>query len=358
MTLELDLDGARGWFAAVLAQHGAILEIQDGGGLFACLPPALQQRLALPEAALLRIAAPPGAEEVGVPLEGAAVQACLELAASAGSLAAARVVAPPCRPERAQAIVAQTLQVDNAAVQIGEVRQQPMRWLVLEFAWAAAADERDSGNTFVAVEPALHLRSAAMAATLLGQLSAGEPSAARPTTADVAAAMTTAWPLARELVEAAIVPFCAGAATRLRREQARLSAYHGKLLDEAQRRRGRGTDATIATKVAAIVRDRDEKQHELRQRFAVRVDVTVPSALAVEHQAVAVGVVVRRRTKERVVWVGIDPWARTGLERGCEACGTPGRVWRACDDAVHLLCGGCWGRRCLVCARGGEGWKP
>ena len=48
MTQALDLDGVRGWFAAVLAQHGAILEPQDGGALFACLPPALQQRLALP----------------------------------------------------------------------------------------------------------------------------------------------------------------------------------------------------------------------------------------------------------------------------------------------------------------------
>jgi hypothetical protein len=357
MTFAQGLAGVRAWFEGMLVREGAVLEPEAGGGVFACLPAALQQRLALPDAALLRVAAAPGPGEVGVPLEGAAVQACLDLAGGRGAMAGARLEAPACRSEKAHAIAASVLQVDNAAVHAGEVRVQPLRWLVLEFAWTAAADERDSGSVFVAHEPTLGVSSAAIAAALVAQLAAATPAeGVLPGREDVAAAVGRAWPVARREIDAAVAPFAASAASRLRREQTRLSAYHDKLSAEAKRRRrGRGGGETVAGKLEAIARDRDEKQRELVARFAARCEVVVPSVLGVEYEGVVAGFVVRRRTRERVVWVGVDPWGRVGVEPNCEACGAQSRLFSACDDAVHLVCMACKGKRCVVCAGAGGG---
>lgn len=358
MSGAFGLAGARAWFEGMLLREGAILEPQAGGGVFACLPDALQQRLALPDAAVLRVAEPPLPDEVGVPLEGGAVQACLDLASGRGAMAAARLEAPACRVEKAHAMAASVLQVDNAAVHAGDVLVQPLRWLVLEFAWTAAADERDSGSVFVAHEPRLQVSSAAVAAALVAQLPGATAAGVLPGREEVEAAVGRAWPVGRREVEAAVAPFAASAASRLRREQTRLSAYHDKLLAEAKRRRrGRGGGETVAAKMEAIARDRDEKQRELVQRFAVRCGVVVPSVLGVEYEGLVVGFVVRRRTRERVVPVAIDPWERVGVAPNCEGCGAQSRAWHACDDAVHLVCTGCRGSgsgsRCVVCRGGG-----
>jgi hypothetical protein len=83
--------------------------------------------------------------------------------------------------------------------------------------------------------------------------------------------------------------------------------------------------------------------------------VVVSSVLAAEYEGVVVEFVVRRRTRERVVGVAIDPWQRVAIDPNCEGCGAPSRVWHVCDDAVHLVCMGCResGGRCVVCRGGG-----
>lgn len=353
MTVEHGIAGARAWLHALLVREGAILEPQAGGGVFACLPEPLQRALALPDAATLRVMDAPLSGELEVPLEGAALQAGLDLASRRGGRAAMRLDAPPCPAERARLLAGGVLQVDNAALHPVEVRVQPTRWLVLELAWTATADERASGSVLVAHQAALQLSSLAVAASLLARLDTAEPSSALPAPAEVSAAARAAWPVGRREIEAAVAPFVGSAAARLRREQTRLSAYHDKLLAEARRRRHRAGNAeAAAAKLAAIARDREEKQHEITQRFAVRCEVTVPSALAVEHDGTVVAFAVRRRTRERIVPIAIDALERVAIPPGCEACGAPNRVFHTCDDAVHLVCMGCKAKRCPACAGG------
>jgi hypothetical protein len=343
------------WVLDLLRRHDAVLEPQTDGATFTCLPHDLQERLALPEAAALRVLDQARAGEVAVALEGATMQGCLDLALARGSLAAGRLAVPVRKHEGLHAAASAALQLDNAAVRAAETRRIELRWLVLEFVWIATADERASGSVFLAHEPHLQTTSPTMARVLLAQLADAEPAPALPSGSDVEAALRATNPAVEPLVHAAIAPFVSGANERFKKELRRLATYYDKLLIQAQARRGRSTadPEALAKKRDAITRDRDQKRAELAERFAVRCEVRIGSALSLAHEGALAEFVVRRKTRERTVAVAWDPWSRRPLARTCEACGVETALFHACDDAVHLVCAGCRAPKCVVCQRHG-----
>lgn len=348
-------DRVRSWVQELLLREGAVLEAQAGGALYACLPLHLQQRLALPEAALLRVCEPAGAGETGLELEAAAMQGCLDLALPRGRVAAARLPPATGRHEHFQAHAAEALQVDNAAVRRGEVARRRLCWLVFGFGWAGTADERRTGRVLVAHEPVLGSSSAVTARTLLAALPEAEAIAEVPPRAELERALAAAWPGATAVIRAELEPFAHSARQRQAREERRLAGYYDKLLAEAQRRRGRA-EAGVAgpERRAAIQRDRQEKLAQLAERFTIRCEVQLEDLLVVEHETTVAELLIRRKVLQRSVTVAWDPWQHEPMARDCEACGRAGRSFHACDDAVHLVCHACRAARCPVCARGAE----
>ncbi|MGQ0615011.1 MAG: hypothetical protein ACT4PV_14855 [Planctomycetaceae bacterium] len=341
-----------GFAARLLEREGALVEPAGEGALFTLLPTALRGPLELPESAVLRVEGEARAGETPLALESRAMQWCVDRAVARGRRAAVRVPARPGAVKSGETAV-NWLQTLNATVRHASVRTAELRVALLEFRYEARSEERAEGGVFVAVEPTFEAVSLPLARALRDALPDAEPVAWPPHPLDFDTMTRDADPTVRVEISRELDMFRKARLLRLEADRERLLAYHETLVAEASRRRGGDADkgeAALRSKIAAVVRRRDERLAEIVERHSVHVGYTLASVLLVSYTACVHELTVRRRDREITVPIAFDPLLREPLPRICPACRLSHHAWHVCDEAGHLTCATC-AARCGSCGR-------
>jgi len=164
---------------------------------------------------------------------------------------------------------------------------------------------------------------------------------------EVARALQRLNRLVNDRAAMSVKPLVAGVARRHAREHARLAEYFEAMLGELAERKRRIDPETLATRMMAVIADRDAKLGDLRHRFALRVRLKPIALASFSVPCVTARIRVRRRQLERVLVLRLPALAQSLDQPACEACDGFTSRPAVCDRHLHLLC-----ERCAPDARG------
>lgn len=359
--------------AEVLEQAGAVVEPIEPEGLEVLVPPELQQTLKLPEMARLGFGpeTPPGAQRVT--LESDWMERLSGLLGFHGQHLV-RVLeadnAPPGDPER---ILRHGLELTNAAWRLQTVEPAWTRYLILSFLYTAISDEKRDGI----LQVGFNLANGATLDELLERLLTAADTADAGSL-PAGAVLPEPWPrqrletvLRRALpprVRQRLEPFLKGLYRRQQRDLDRLYQYHDDLRREAAERlaalpqSGTLTDRQESARqrdllrLEAIGREYQAKVADLRQKYAMTVDVAWVQTLELITPVQRFEVLIKRRKGERRLHLDWNPIAHRLEQAPCEYSYTWERPREVCDEALHLVspaahgpcpqCGKVWCRAC------------
>ncbi|MGH7118283.1 MAG: hypothetical protein ACREFP_04730 [Acetobacteraceae bacterium] len=347
--------------ASLLTERGALVEPVAPATLEVLAPPAIQEKLGLPEFCRLHFGptAPPGALHVG--LEADWLDRFARLLGTRGQTARhvfRSAFRPPDDPAR---LLAASFVLDNATYRLLDSAPAWTRLLLFEFRFTATADEKHQGL----LRLALNLANAALIDDL--------PSL--PATADLPADLPPDLPagpdpmqlrallshaLATRL-DVAVAPFLESLHRRRARDQERLYAFHNDLHREAARRLLAFPESDPArrreeSRIAAIGHEYQARIEDLSRQYALRITLAWTQTLEITLPVQRLTVQIRRRKADRTIVLDWNPLTRKLDIPSCEwSFGTaPPRL--ICDDALHLLstpglapCPACSRPFCRVC---------
>lgn len=331
----------------VLEGVGALVEASPGGGLQVLLPDDLRLELALPEAPLLTLDGRDGSVPCGHGTE--LFQRLVARAVAGPPLAVARAALPPPRPRAPDGYGGL-----NVALRPGEATLGEGWTLSSHLRVEAVADERRLYRMACAVAlggAACPIDAPAWDAVELQELDE---------LPDAALLALGEAPLSRAMTAralAAVEPFRAHVARRLRRDLLRVEAYFAELDADLVARAARSkAPEALQSKRAALPGECGRRVASLREAAVLRVRVSPAALLLVRHPVLEAPLEVLRRKARRTLVVRYHPVLRRWLPLACEACGAATSTFGACDEAVHVLCAACLQaggeRRCARCARG------
>jgi hypothetical protein len=201
-----------------------------------------------------------------------------------------------------------------------------------------------------------------ISAALLATGVAGMPPGPLPpdwTPAQLKSRATRALP---ERVRAHLSPFLKGMHRRLERDLARVHDYFSDLRAESLLRLQKQLAATETEparerlRLEAIAREYEAKVVDLRQKYALRVDVEWNQTLEIVMPVRRVELLIRRRKGERKVTLDWNPLARKLDVPPCEYSYTRDATRVVCDDRLHLIapkahapCANCGKAYCRAC---------
>jgi hypothetical protein len=357
----------RDFAARLLEYEGVLVERIEPEGLEALAPAPVAQALQIPELARLGFAAelPAGAERVG--LESDWLERFGGLLGERGRTA--RVALPVVLPQltNPERVVEHTVSLQNAVCRVLGVTAEWTRYLIMLFRLTALSDEKREGviklgfnlaNGSTIDAFADELISAALLATGV----AGMPPGPLPpdwTPAQLKSRATRALP---ERVRAHLSPFLKGMHRRLERDLARVHDYFSDLRAESLLRLQKQLAATETEparerlRLEAIAREYEAKVVDLRQKYALRVDVEWIQTLEIVMPVRRVELLIRRRKGERKVTLDWNPLARKLDVPPCEYSYTRDATRVVCDDRLHLIapeahapCANCGKAYCRAC---------
>jgi hypothetical protein len=355
--------------ADLLTHQGALVELIEPEGLEVLAPAPVQQALGLNDLSRLGFGAtlPADAERVG--LESDWLDRFRQLIGEHGRYTR-RVLSPDApAPSDPQRTLEHALVIDNAAFRLIDVVPAWTRYVILDFRYSAASDEKRDGILQLGV----NLATGALPDAVLGQITLGLDADGTDATLPADADLPRAWERTRllELVsralyprlDMALAPFVKGLRRRLGRDQERLYSFHNDLHHEAMRRLSQLAESDAGRqreqkRSEAIQREYSAKLHDLTRQYAMRVAVewvqTLELAMPVQRFAVRI----RRRKAERVIHLDWNPLARRLETPPCEFMYSADRPRLVCDDELHLVtaegfspCSGCGRAFCRACHR-------
>lgn len=355
--------------AALLTQHGALVEPFDPEGLEVLAPLPVQQALGVEELSRLGFGAtlPDGAERVGI--ESDWLDRCGQSIGERGRYM--RLVLRPDAPAPSdpQRVLEHALVLDNASIRLIDVVPDRTRYVILDFRYSAVSDEKRDGILQLGVNLATGALPDAMLGQLTPELVADAADAALPADARLPAT----WEQNRllELVEralyprldTALAPFVKGLRRRLGRDQERLYSYHNELYSESMRRlsllaEGDPSRQREEKRLQAIQREYSAKLHDLARQYGMRVAVAWVQTLELVMSVQRFAVRIRRRKAERMIHLDWNPLVRRLESSPCEFSYSADRPRLVCDDALHLVtpegmapCIGCGRVFCRACHR-------
>lgn len=360
----------RDFAARLLDYQGVLVERIEPHGLELLAPAPVAEVLQIPELARLGFAAelPPNAERVG--LESDWLERFGLLLGERGQTA--RVTLPVALPQLAnpERVVEHTISLQNAVYRVVGVTPAWTCYLVMLFRVTAFSDERRDGVVKLGFNLANGSALDAIADELLAsalELGGAQealmlPPASLPpgwTTAQLKSRVARALP---ERIEAHLAPFLQGMQRRLDRDLRRVHDYFDGLRAEALLRLRKQLAAAATEtarerlRLAAIAREYEAKVADLRQKYALRVDVAWSQTLEIVMPVQRVEILIRRRKGERRITLDWNPLARKLDVPPCEHSYTrsPARV--ACDERLHLTspaaqspCASCGKAYCRAC---------
>ena len=158
--------------------------------------------------------------------------------------------------------------------------------------------------------------------------------------------------VARQEVKKALVDFKRSLEWRLNRDITRLQEYYGTLKEESQSRiekkglTGEEKERELS-KIRAIDLELRRKIKEQQDRYAIRVEVELATALRLTLPVRSVVLRVRRKEKERDFTLLWNPLLKEIELPVCEACLNTIEEIYFCDEKLHQLCRQCY--ECPLC---------
>jgi hypothetical protein len=371
----------RDFAARLLEYEGVLVERIEPEGLEALAPAPVAQALQIPELARLGFASdlPANAERVG--LESDWLERFGRLLGERGR--AARLVLPVALPQftNPERIVEQTVSLQNAVYRVLGVTPEWTRYFVMLFQLTALSDEKREGVIKLGFNLANGSTIDAFADELISAALRNADVASPPspaglppdwTPAQLKSRVTRALP---ERVQAHLFPFLKGMHRRLERDLARVHDYFSDLRAESLLRLQKQLASTETEsarerlRLEAIAREYEAKVADLRQKYALRVDVEWSQTLEVVMPVRRVELLIRRRKGERKLSLDWNPLARKLDVPPCEYSYTQTAARVVCDDRMHLIspaahvpcancgkayCRACHPLQCPKCRRGEE----
>lgn len=245
-----------------LSARGGLVEPQLGSGM-AVLPTQVARELNLPEECWLTVAG----EEVGTVSCGLGTALLDRLVADARSgLHVARIsldIAAP-RPNRARSL-AEALAVRNGVTQFLECLPGRAEYFFFAASWVAQADDSFEGVVQACVEtttgsqPDAGLESV-LTSAVNGCQTARDQGNTPGLTGDASdASLRRLSALLKARAFAAVTPIRAGVGRRHAREYRQITEYFGAMCAEVQKPRRKLDASTLASRLSAVLADRDSK---------------------------------------------------------------------------------------------------
>jgi len=355
---------------ALLEREGAAVEPIEPEGLEVLAPPALQRALELPEWSRLGFGAevPAGARRVS--LESDWLDRLERLIGERGRWAVRRLAVdnpPPGHPER---VLEHALVLVNAPWRLEGMGAAWTRYQIHTLRYTAHSDEQRDGLLRIGFNLASGATLDPLLEPLLAYLDGTPEAAAESAVPDEG--LPPRWPASRitEVLGRSLEPrlahqlqpFFASMRRRYARDLERLHDYYGDLRDEAAARAARasrddpGGSGTLEARLDAIAGEYRDKVADLREKYAVRVEVRWVQTLELVAPVQRLQVLVRRRKGERRIFLDWSPIARRLEQAPCEHAYTPDGPREVCDAALHLVgpaahgpCPACEVRYCRAC---------
>ena len=360
----------RDFAARLLDYEGVLVERIEPEGLELLAPAPVAKVLQIPELARLGFGMelPANAERVG--LESDWLERFGHLLGERGQTA--RVTLPVVLPQlsNAERVVEHTLSLQNAVYRVTGATPAWTRYLVMLFRVTAFSDEKRDGI----VKLGFNLSNGSTLDATVDELlssaieiegvkaATGLPVSLPPdwTQAQLKSRVARALP---ERIDAHLAPFLKGMQRRLDRDLRRVHDYFNDLRTESLLRLRKYSAAAADTettrerlRLEAIAREYGAKVADLRQKYALRVDVVWSQTLEVVMPVQRVEILIRRRKGERQITLDWNPLARKLDIPPCEYSYTQSPVRLACDDRLHLTspaaqapCAGCAKAYCRAC---------
>jgi hypothetical protein len=339
---------------SMLGARGALVE-DEGTRATALLPPELATELALPEECTLGLE---GRDVVPCGLGSPLLERLVEQARAELAVAHARLEAEPPRAARARSL-AEAFVVRNGVTSFVECLNGSAVYLLLVASWVAEADDRFEGLVAAtlcaqsgdgpdpALEQALLVAAAGATSGLVRAESAGPDAPAASFEDRLPGILERLRSLVAERAAAWVEPIGTGVARRHAREHARIAEYFEAMVAELVSSKRKIDPQTMASRLGAVVADRDGKLLDLRERFALKVRLTPLVLGSFRVPCVTATVRVRRRQLERLVALRLPALARRLDHLACEGCSGFTERPAVCDRRLHVLC-----ERCAPDARG------
>jgi len=243
--------------------------------------------------------------------------------------------------------LAERLVIRNGKSEVRDASPGRGRYLAVDVAWTAEADDRFEGRFTLALEPA---SGSAPDPRLVGAaFELGEPAESAPVIGSGGIADAAAWVHRRTArpLEHALSPIIAGVQRRHAREHDRIVGYFAALATEAASARRKVDPAALAARLAQYAQERDSKLAGLGERYTLDVTTRLASSAWIEADRATVGVRMFRRKAHSDITVHLPVGAQELDRIACEGCGDGLGAVALCDAALHMLC-----ERCAPSAQG------
>ena len=362
------------FFTKLLEASGAAVEAIDPEGLEVLAPPPVQQALGLPEWARLGFGAELLDNAQRITLESQMMERVSALLDEHGRHAR-RVLAPGSPPlDNPERILEQNLDLLNATYRLEGVAPAWTCYQILSFRYTAISDEkrdgilafgfnRSNGATLDEMLPELLTAAEALASRPPSPMPAIPPLPWERSQFTAILERTLPLRLRRHLQS-----FFKGMSRRQERDLQRLFSYHQDLRREAATRlaaltaRGELTEKQQAEqarerqRLGAIAREYQAKVADVRQKYAMKVELTWLQTLELIMPTQRLTVRIKRRKGERLFTLDWNPLVRKLEQLPCEYSYTWERPREVCDDALHLVslaahgpCAACGKPFCRAC---------
>ncbi|HLE62545.1 MAG TPA: hypothetical protein VI750_05365 [Pyrinomonadaceae bacterium] len=355
----------RDFVSTLLQREGALVEQLAPNTLEVLAPSHMQQALRIGDLEYLSFGPDPPDGTQPVTLESDWLERLGQLLGNRGRKARCvlRVPAPaPAFPER---LLAHAVSLQNAVCDLVSVSAAWTAYLILLFRYTAFSDEERDGMLTLGVNLANGAAIEEPSAIDLFRASALPDN--RQSVFPPASELPPSWSNERvnlwikhafpPRLNQHLAPFVRGLQRRLDRDLARIHDYYGDLQRESVGRlRKRDGEARERLRLESIDREYRSKVEDLRQKYSLRVDVTLSQSLELIMPVQRFELVIKRRKARRQLHLDWNPLLRRLDLPPCESSLTMDPARMVCDDRLHIVspsahgpCANCQRAYCRAC---------
>ena len=368
------MNPVRDLFARVLISEGALVEPIEPEGLEVIAPPRLQQTLAIPEIVHLGFGAQVEPGAIQIRLESDRIESLGKVLGKRGAFLQLRppIAAKARRQPNLERLRHHIFSLENATYRALSIEELPQGgYCMLSFRIKAVSDEERSAMISIVVNPSNGAFADHLVEPILDLLSSSPPESScspgddAPATDSLKQLQACCERVLPHHIRACLGPFISGMERRMGRDLDRLHAYHTDLLREASLRMdkaaGKGKieprtpDAPeneksssahqrALHKMDAIRREYEAKVADLRNRYAMTVEIELVQAVEIAMPVFRIELKVLRKKRDRIVHLYWNPLSKKLDVWPCEECGIISPSYHVTNDRLRIVCASCMQR--------------